>query len=52
MVVISGLAIIAGSILNIFAIIGRIPPAIFANITVKNKVMHTVTDINKSVFPK
>ncbi len=42
MVVIIGLAIIAGSSFIFLAAIGSIPPIILANITVKNKVTQTV----------
>ena len=51
-VVISGLAIIAGSTLSFLAIIGSIPPIIFAIITVKNTVKHTVMDRSSSVFSR
>ena len=49
-VVIRGLAMIAGSALSFFAMIGRSPPNSFAIMTTKNRVMQTVKDINKSVF--
>lgn len=49
MVVRSGLAIMAGSSLNVFARMGSAPPIIFASIMVKNRVMHTVNDTYKSV---
>ena len=49
-VVISGPAIIAGSNLIFFAIMGNTPPTTFANTTIKNKVKQTVIETNKSVL--
>ena len=51
-VVISGPAIRAGSTLIRLAKIGRMPPTIFAKITVKIKEIQTVTDTLKSIFSK
>ena len=45
MVVINGLAIIAGSSLTLLAKRGKIPPIILAMITVQNKVKETTNDI-------
>lgn len=49
-VVIMGLAIIAGSRFSFLANMGKIAPTTLASMTVKYKLMHTVRAISISIF--
>ena len=51
-VVISGPAIIAGSILSLFASSGNTPPMTFASITISSILIQTVSDTFSDIFSK